>query len=153
MSRRFEFYLFLLLGLSFVLVLSSGGCQKRERAENQETAWAGVRVRVLNGTGVARLAWMVAWDMSRRGFNVYGTGDAKERCERTAVVDLLDRSGENARVLARALAVRPRIFGLPLGKLRMPEVRVKIDSSLFADVLVILGDDYRTFFPEVTLGR
>ncbi|MCR4423286.1 MAG: LytR C-terminal domain-containing protein [candidate division WOR-3 bacterium] len=104
---------------------------------------------MINGTGINRLAWIVAWDMTSRGFNVYGTGDTCDNFDCTVIVDLRDSSGGKARAIAEGLKVKKRTGRLPIKKVLLPRVEVKIDSSRFVDVLVILGEDYRLFFPTV----
>jgi hypothetical protein len=133
----------------FFCTCLSGGCEKRERPEQQHADFWGVGVKVINGTGINRLAWIVAWEMTSRGFNVYGTGDTSENFDCTVVVDLRDSSGRNAHAVAQGLKMKKRTGRLPIKKVLLPKVEVKIDSSRFVDVLVILGDDYRIFFPTV----
>ncbi|NPV13543.1 LytR C-terminal domain-containing protein [candidate division WOR-3 bacterium] len=104
---------------------------------------------MINSTGVHRLAWLVAWDMINRGFNVYGTGDTCDSFEHTVVVDLKDSSAKNARAVAEGLKAEKRIAILPMKREMLPRIEVKIDSTRFVDVLLILGEDYQVFFPAV----
>lgn len=143
------------IGITFTLVLFffgevfSGGCQKREETSEHSSDFWEISVRVINGTGVQRLALFAAWNLVNRGFNVYGTGDTSDKIQHTSVVDLKDPTGKNARAIAEGLKVRRRFLGLPIKNVIRPEVDVKIDSNRFVEVLVILGEDYRLFFPKV----
>jgi len=103
---------------------------------------------VVNGTGVHRLARAVERELLNRGFNIYGTDDTQTHYHQTVVVDLRDPEGKNARAVALALAVRKRIFALRWGGMIMPAVEVRLDSSRFEDAEIIIGDDYRQFFPQ-----
>ncbi len=106
-----------------------------------------VRLGVVNACGRAYLASSVARELEKQGFVVYGVGNADRHRERTAVVDLLDGEAVMAHRVAEHLAVRDRIWLLPVGHRHVPEVRVEIDSSRYLEVLVVVGDDYRRFFP------
>lgn len=148
LRKGIELYIILVLGLSLGIGLSSG-CQKKSRREKSNPEFFGVGVKVINSTGVHRLAWIVAWDMINRGFNVYGTGDTCDSFEHTVVVDLKDSSAKNARAVAEGLKAEKRIAILPMKREMLPRIEVKIDSTRFVDVLLILGEDYRVFFPAV----
>lgn len=143
------------IGITFTLALFflgevfSSGCQKREKTREHSLDFCEIGVKVINGTGVQRLAWFAAWDLVNRGFNVYGTGDTSDKIEHTIVVDLKDPTGKNAWAIAEELKVMRRFLGLPTKNVISPEVYVKIDSSRFVEVLVILGEDYRRFFPKI----
>lgn len=143
------------IGITFTLALFFlgevflSGCQKREKTSEHSSDFWEIGVKVINGTGVQRLAWFATWDLVNRGFNVYGTGDTSDKIEHTIVVDLKDPTGKNARVITEELKVMRRFLGLPTKNVISPEVDVKIDSSRFVEVLVILGEDYRRFFPNI----
>lgn len=148
LRKGIELHIILFLGFSLGIGLSSG-CHKESRREKSNPEFFGVGVKVINSTGVHRLAWIVAWDMINRGFNVYGTGDTCDSFEHTTVVDLKDLSAKNARAVAAGLKVKKQIAILPIKKEMLPGIEVKIDSTRFVDVLLILGEDYRVFFPAV----
>ncbi|MGQ9707592.1 MAG: LytR C-terminal domain-containing protein [bacterium] len=104
---------------------------------------------MVNGTGIHRLARAVEQHLLNRGFNVYGTDDYPIHCQQTTVVDLRDPAGKNARALALVLAVRKRFLFFRLPSRVMPVVEVRLDSSRFVDAEIILGADYKQFFPGV----
>ncbi len=132
-------------------IIWTAGCEEKGRSTEGREPIGEVRIKVLNGTGVRRLAWAVALDMVNKGFSVFGTGDANQRYKKTVVVDLKDEDGSNARRVAVALGVEKKFLSvLPRGIL-VPEIEVRIDSNYndYVDVLLILGDDYTDFFPGV----
>jgi hypothetical protein len=112
-----------------------------------------MRMEVVNGCGVPRLARAVAYEMQERGFDVYGVGTSVENHEKTMVVDLLDPLGSNAEKVAQALSVQPRLWALPVGGRVEPETRVALDSARYLEVRLVLGQDYRRFFPRVLALR
>lgn len=118
------------------------------RPEPWEFEVGRVRLAVVNGCGVAHLAATVSDLMQKRGYDVYEVGDTRERPEHTTVVDLRDPNGANADSIARSLAVERRIFGLPTGRLELPAVAAVPDTNRWPEVEVVLGRDYRRFFPE-----
>jgi len=124
-------------------------CGKKVEPSREGKAVSEIGIKVINGTGVRRLAWTIAWDMVNKGFNVFGTGDINQSYQKTVVVDLKDKEGNNARTVALALGTERRFLGIfPKEKL-IPAIEVKIDSSCYVDVLLILGEDYSCFFPSV----
>ncbi|UCG42358.1 MAG: LytR C-terminal domain-containing protein [candidate division WOR-3 bacterium] len=108
-----------------------------------------VRMEVVNGCGVPRLARAVAYELEAQGFDVYGVGNTAESHEKTKVVDLLDPEGTNAEKVARALSVQPRVWVLPVGGRVEPEKRVALDSARYLEVRLVVGKDYQKFFPQV----
>jgi len=122
------------------------------RVETPDIDPAQVRMEVVNGCAVPRLARAVADELEARGFVVYGVGNADEVCGQTVVVDLLDPSGGRAEDVAEALSVRRCwLFGLPTGGRLLPGTAVRLDSTRFLEVLVVVGRDYRLFFPNLAV--
>lgn len=112
-----------------------------------------IRLVVVNGCALPRLARAIADELEARGFAVYGTGNSPEVYEHTTVVDLLDPEGGCAAKVARALSVRPRKWFLPVGRKVMPAVTVELDSARLLEVLVVVGGDHKRFFPDVVVLR
>ena len=108
-----------------------------------------LRMEVVNGCGVPRAGRAVADELQMRGFDVYAVSDARQHAVRTTVVDLRDPSGGNAQAVAQAITVQRRWRKLPLGPKTVPETRVEIDSARYLEVRLVLGDDFRRFFPRV----
>jgi hypothetical protein len=87
-----------------------------------------VRVEVLNGSGVAGIAWDATQLLRGKGFDVVSFGNAETYSADSSVV--MDRVGtmETARSVAEALGIA--------------RVRSEPDSTLFVDVTVLLGPDW-----------
>ncbi len=101
--------------------------QDRERPE-PPASWSRIRVQVLNGAGVTGLAARATDLLREGGFDVVEVGNAGSfDHERTRVVSLTD-GGQSARAVA--------------GWLGVVEVEVERDSTRYADVTVILGQDW-----------
>ncbi|MEO0077402.1 MAG: LytR C-terminal domain-containing protein [candidate division WOR-3 bacterium] len=108
---------------------------------------AHVRIDVVNGCGVARAGRDVMREMLAAGFNVYAVRNSTQHWGHTTVVDRLDPEGRNACIVSEALEV-PRCFlGIDIGLRVRPECRVEIDSTRYVDAEVVVGSDYRLFFP------
>ncbi len=112
-----------------------------------------VRIEIMNGCRVDRLARSVADELKLRGFDVYDVGDADGYHKRTVVVDLRDPTGGNARKIAAALTVQPRFWFVPRGDKLIPEVTVQLDSSRYLEAGIVLGEDYFRFFPGIVILR
>ncbi|MEO0081290.1 MAG: LytR C-terminal domain-containing protein [candidate division WOR-3 bacterium] len=110
-----------------------------------------VRLEVVNGCGVPRLANAVRGELEARGFAAMSVRNSDSVCAKTAVVDLLDPGCGCAGKVARALSRRQRRLGLPVGPRFVPKVSAQIDSTKFLDVIVVVGQDYRQFFPNLVV--
>jgi hypothetical protein len=88
-----------------------------------------IRVEVLNGAGDPGAAARITEVLRTAGFDVKTYGNAaRYDYEQTLV---LDRSG------------RPGAAGAVAAALRGAEIREELDSELYLDATVILGDDWR----------
>jgi hypothetical protein len=117
--------------------------------EAEDSGAKSLRMEVVNGCGVPRVGRAVADELQMRGFDVYTVSDARQRFARTTVVDLRDPAGGNAQAVSRALSVQRHWRKLPLGPKAVPETRVETDSSRYLEVRLVIGDDFRRFFPHV----
>lgn len=86
--------------------------------------------------------------LQERGFNVYGALTMGSRSERTSIIDLRDTSRVAARTVAASMRVPRRFAGIVIGWHTPPIVGI-LDSSRYVEVRVLLGADYRCFFPGV----
>lgn len=95
--------------------------------ESMVPAGVRIKVEVLNGTSTPGLARKATMFLRDRGFDVVETGNARDKREKTLV---LDRSGhaEWAALVARAMSA---------------DTEKRPDSTRFLDVTVILGADWR----------
>ena len=88
-----------------------------------------IRVEVLNGAGDPGAAARITEVLRTAGFDVKTYGNAARYDYEQTVV--LDRSG------------RPGAAGAVAAALRGAEIREELDSELYLDATVILGDDWR----------
>lgn len=89
-----------------------------------------IRVEVLNGAGDVGAAARITEVLRAAGFDVKTYGNAGRYDYEQSIV--LDRSG------------RPGAAGAVAAALRGAEVREELDSELYLDATVILGDDWRS---------
>jgi hypothetical protein len=108
----------------------------REDPEEIYRKNSNIRVEVLNGCGVNRLAMKVTNILRKQGFNVIKIGNTEDQdFEKTVIVE---RSEET---LTHAKYMSERIGCKNIGK--------DIDPGLYLEVTVIIGKDYEEIFPDV----
>ena len=74
-------------------------------------------------------------------------------CAATTVIDLRDPGCGNAQKVATALGFQPKWWRLPLGSVAVPATRADLDSSRYLEARLIVGKDFRRFFPKVAVLR
>lgn len=98
-----------------------------------------IRVEVLNGCGVPRLAKEISWELRRLGFDVVSIGDAHQKdFAQTVVIERRNENLLNARRLAKKIGCK--------------KVIKDIDSTLYLEATLIIGNDYEELFPQLNLG-
>lgn len=138
--------------LVLAVVVLTAGISLLWRPLSEEEAGGRItsaRMEVVNGCGVPRVGRAVAEQLQARGFDVYAVRTDTGHWARTTVVDLRDVNGASALAVAEALSTQRRWRRLPLGRRVMPEVKVGLDSSRYLEVSLVVGADYRRFFPRV----
>lgn len=145
-----RFKLLIILNI-ITLSLLSLGCGSYSRGETEKAAVVCARVELLNGVGLHRLGRAVEQELLRRGFDVYRVGDADSIYEQTVVVDLRDSSGSNAQAVAAALRIRRKRLWFYEREGKQPRVEVNVDPSAFYEVRIIIGKDYKQFFPQAVV--
>ena len=116
--------------VSLVLMLMRADPEAIYRKNNN------IRVEVLNGCGVNRLAVKVTNVLRKRGFNVVKIGNTESQTfTETVVIERNDESKRNAEYLAQQIGVK--------------NIGSDIDPALYLEVTVIVGKDYREIFPDV----
>lgn len=108
-----------------------------------------VRMEVVNCCGQARVGRAVADELQLRGYDVYNVLTGSEIRDKTTVVDLRDRSGRRAAEVAQSLRVRRQFGRFYYGHWIVPAHEVAIDSSRYLEIRLLVGKDYRVFFPKV----
>jgi len=98
-----------------------------------------IRVEVLNGCAVPRLAREVSWELRKLGFDVVRVGDAHQNdFARTVVIERRHEKLSNAKKLAR--------------RIRCNNILKDIDSTLYLEATLIVGKDYQKLFPGLNLS-
>jgi hypothetical protein len=147
----------LLFGLLAILILGGIGLSLAVRfwgmPAERLTCPRAVRIEVLNGSGVSRLAAAIAGDLRSRGLAVYRTGNADSVFPRTTIVERRATDESNATQVARFLAIQRRWWVFPVGSRQLPDVATQVDSTRYLDVSVIVGLDHERFFPGVLALR
>jgi hypothetical protein len=116
--------------VSFALMLTHTDPEAMYRKNNN------IRVEVLNGCGVNRLAVKVTNVLRKRGFNVVKIGNTESPTfSETIVIERNDENRSNAEYVAKQIGVK--------------NIGSDIDPALYLEVTVIVGKDYREIFPDV----
>ena len=138
------------LALVVVLLVSAGSIVWRFLARDDKLHFdvSPLRMEVQNGCGVPRVGRAVADELQVRGYDIHPAGNAPKHYRRTTVVDLRDPRGRNAGGVARSLKVQRRFWGMRLGRPALPDTAVEIDSARYLEVRIVVGDDFRRFFPN-----
>ena len=138
------------LSLMLVVLVAAGSIIWRFLARDDEPVpdARSIRMEVFNGCGIPRVGRAVAEELQMRGYDVYTSGNAPKHHRRTTVLDLRDPHCRNAGKVARSLKVQHRVWGMRIGRPAVPDSGVAIDSSRFVEVRLVVGDDFRRFFPK-----
>lgn len=129
-DRRWLALAMVFLGLVLLLIIGSGYLRHREAERARlNLRKRQIRVEVLNGTEVERLAQRAAEQLRRAGFDVVEVDNAEDRSfEETVVVDRTDNKAANAELVAR--------------ELKCHNIIPQLEPTLLLEVTVILGRDY-----------
>jgi len=129
------------LVLLFLIVVAAGiSVTKRflEVKKSPPIDRSKIRVRVFNGSGVKYQGRRTAMFLRSLGFDVWDIYDTKEGFKNTMVIEHTDPSLLNAKEVAKAIHYKRKIIK-------------ELDSLLYIDVTVIVGKDYKKFFPDTGL--
>lgn len=127
--------LIILIILVFLFGASVLYMRTREDPEEVIKKNSNLRVEVLNGCGINRLAIKVSDLLREKGFNVVKIGDAEKNYPETVVVERSDENMTNGKYFARRIGCKN------IGK--------DVDPALYIDVTIIIGEDYKRLFPDV----
>jgi hypothetical protein len=95
-----------------------------------------IRVEVLNGCGVDRLALRVTNILRKKGFNVVTIGDTNnQNFQETVVIERSDKDLKNAKYFAQQIGCK--------------NIGEDIDPALYLEVTLILGKDYEKIFAHI----
>ncbi len=108
----------------------------REDPEEVFRRNSNMRVEVLNGCGVNRLAIRVSELLRKKGFNVVNIGDIEDKVfSETVVIERARSDNANANYFAK--------------RIKCKNIGCDVDSALYIDVTLIIGEDYQKLFPDV----
>jgi len=97
---------------------------------------ANMRVEVLNGCGVDRLAIKVTNILRKKGFNIVEVRDARTQdYEETVVMERSNENMVNANYFAKQIGCR--------------NIDKDIDPALYFEITLIIGQDYKKIFADV----
>lgn len=127
------YVLIVLLGIflvSLVLMLTKTDPQEIYKKN------ANMRVEVLNGCGVNRLAIKVTNILRKKGFNVVQVGNTKKQdFEETVVMERSDENMVNANYFAKQIGCQ--------------NIDKDVDPALYIEITLIIGQDYKRIFADV----
>jgi hypothetical protein len=112
-----------------------------------------IRMEVSNGCGIPKAGRAIADELQLRGFDVYSVTGQDSVFAATTVVDLRDPGRANALRLADALGFQPKWWRIPLGSRVVPATSAGLDSSRYLEARLVVGKDFRRFFPKVAVLR
>ena len=109
---------------------------------------ASIRVEVVNASDVAGAGPAVRDYLRKNGFDVYGERKDQQILPRTRIIDRLDHQMSYARDIQKFLTVPARKLGpVSISRRLQPEIGSEVDSLLYLEAKILLGEDYRKFFP------
>jgi len=137
LSRFFLFgiILVLILFIGFFIYSSYRGPIKSYVERKKQEKYANVRVEVLNAAGVRGLSRRVTFKLRKMGFDVVYYGNTKEILEKTVVVERISPGMKNAKLLAKEIGCHIVTF--------------EPDPNKLLEVSLILGKDYKNYFPAL----
>jgi hypothetical protein len=130
------------LTLLFIVLVASTAFRFSKVLKNftGERALQYTRVEVLNGCGVDNLAYRVSLYLREKGFDVVEISNvAGPKMERTIIIERVDGGMKNAKRLGEAI--------------NCSNMSTMIDSTLFLEATLILGEDYQKFFSKEVLEK
>src|SRR4030043_1981548 len=135
-KKRTHFLIYTLIIILAAFLVSMIMVLTREDPEDVYRKNSNIRVEVLNGCGVDRMAIKVTNQLRKQGFNVVRIGDAlKQDFEETVIIERRDEEMKNARYFARYF--------------RCDNLSKDIDPALYLEITVIIGKDYKRIFRNV----
>lgn len=135
-KKRTHFLIYTLIIIIAAFLVSMVMVFTRENPEDVYRKNSDIRVEVLNGCGVDRMAIKVTNQLRKQGFNVVRVGDAEEQdFGETVIIERRDHEMKNARYFARYY--------------RCDNISKDIDSALYLEITVIIGKDYKRIFKNV----
>ncbi len=130
MNKKIARFIFSII---IILLIFSIGLKYYMEYKHNNIDKIDIQVEVLNACGVPSLANIVARIIRNKGYDVVDISN-HPHTTKTVVWDRLDFSGKYAKTLAKDINCK--------------YTAVKVDSSLFIKVTVVVGEDYWELFGE-----
>lgn len=127
--------LIILVIIMFLFGASVIYMRTREDPEEIYKKNSNLRVEVLNGCNINRLAIKVSDILREKGFNVVKIGTTESMYKETVVIERANENLENGKYFARRIGCKN------IGK--------DVDPALYLDITLIVGEDYKKLFPDV----
>ncbi|MEO0098517.1 MAG: LytR C-terminal domain-containing protein, partial [candidate division WOR-3 bacterium] len=121
----------------------------KKKEKKVSRSYSEIKVEIINCSGRYEIGKEILEDLRQRGFNVYDVVFDQDTLSESWVVERSDEQGENALILAKEIARRKKVGIFRKEILIMPKIKKEINRNLFIDVSLILGKDYKIFFPKV----
>ena len=136
MSRRGSVTIYILIIILAAFLVSLLIMFTREDPDEIYRKNSNIRVEVLNGCGVNRLAMKVTNVLRKQGFNVIKIGNTENQdFEKTVIVERSDETLQNAKYMSERIGCK--------------NIGEDIDAGLYLEVTIIIGKDYGKIFPDV----
>ncbi|MGB9720210.1 MAG: LytR C-terminal domain-containing protein [bacterium] len=126
--------LIILIIIVFLFGASVIYMRTREDPEQIYKKNSNLRVEVLNGCKVNRLAIRVSDILREKGFNVVKIGTTEALYKETIVIERADDDMKNGKYFAQRIGCKN------IGK--------DVDPALYIDITLIVGEDYTKIFPD-----
>lgn len=97
-----------------------------------------IRIEVLNGCGVPKIAMIAKIYLRNIGFDVLDIGDTTEQFKESLIVEHINEDKRHALAVAKELGISKR---------NVLFVKDTLQGGLY-HVTFILGDDYRKYIPD-----
>lgn len=127
--------LIILVIIMFLFGASVIYMRTREDPEEIYKKNSNLRVEVLNGCNINRLAIKVSDILREKGFNVVKIGTTESMYKETVIIERANENLENGKYFARRIGCKN------IGK--------DVDPALYLDITLIVGEDYKKLFPDV----
>ncbi len=123
----------------FIIISAIHSYRIRKRAWYIENVNPGIRVEVVNATGVSGLARKITFLLRQDGFDVVYYTSSRDTIGKTVIVERSDSTLSHAKYLAKWLGC--------------DEVTLEWDFDKISDCAIIVGMDFHKYFPGVDTAK
>ncbi len=135
--KNFVLNLLLFISIGIVVIFSYSMVERHilKRKTENIISKKSLRIEVLNGAGVSKLAQKVAAELRERGFDVVYFGNSKVEVSTTCIFDRKSPDLKAGKLLEK--------------EIECSKVYFEADPDNLIDVTLLLGKDYKKYFPEI----